>query len=76
MKRYFFDVVSPCRSEFDYRGREFASPEKAYALAELIALDLGISPQGEWTGFTVNVHDSQGRKFYSQPVAALELAAA
>ena len=76
MKRYFFDVVGKCRSEYDYRGREFPSPEKAFQLAELIALDLEISPQGEWAGYTVNVRDSYGRQFFSTRVREPELAAA
>ena len=76
MQRYFFDVVGQNRSEYDYRGREFSSPEKAWQLAELIALDLGIDPQGERAGWTVKVRDSRGRQFFSMPIGAPDLVAA
>jgi uncharacterized protein DUF6894 len=76
MNRYFFDVVLKSHSEYDYRGREFSSVEKAAQLAELIALDLEISPQGEWAGSTVSVRDQRGQQLYSREVRAPELAAA
>ena len=76
MNRYFFDVVLKNRSEYDYRGREFSSAEKAAQLAELIALDLEISPQGEWAGSTVTVRDSRGKELFSREVRTSELAVA
>jgi hypothetical protein len=76
MNRYFFDVVLKSHSEYDYRGREFASIEKAAQLAELIALDLEINPQGEWAGSTVTVRDSGGKQLYTREVCAPEAAAA
>jgi hypothetical protein len=69
MKRYFFDVVREGLSEFDFRGYEFATPEKAFQLAELIAIDLEISPpQGQWAGSLVKVRDTRGREFFSRRV--------
>jgi hypothetical protein len=76
MNRYFFDVVLKSHSEYDYRGREFSSPEKAAQLAELIALDLEINPQGEWAGSMVTVRDSRGKKLYAREVRNPEAAAA
>ena len=76
MSRYFFDVVLKSHSEYDYRGRELPSAEKAAQLAELIALDLEISPQGEWAGSTVSVRDPSGRELYAREVRAPEAAAA
>jgi hypothetical protein len=76
MNRYFFDVVLKNRSEFDYRGREFSSVEKAAQLAELIALDLEINPQGEWAGSMVTVRDAGGKQLYTREVRTPELAAA
>ena len=76
MQRYFFDVVSQGRAEYDYRGREFSSPEMAVQLAELIVLDLEVCPQGVVAGSSVNVHDSHGRQFCSMRVHPPELAAA
>jgi hypothetical protein len=76
MKRYFFDVVSHGHSEYDYRGREFPTPEKAIQLAELIAIDLEVCPKGAFVGSSVNVHDTHGRQFYSMRVRPPEFAAA
>jgi hypothetical protein len=76
MNRYFFDVVLKSHSEYDYRGREFSSIEKAAQLSELIALDLEISAQGEWAGSTISVRDSHGKQLYSREVRTPEAAAA
>ena len=76
MNRYFFDVVLKSHSQYDYRGREFSSVEKAAQLAELIALDLEISPQGEWAGSTVSVRDAGGQQLFAREVRAPELAVA
>ena len=76
MTTYFFDRVGKSRSEYDYKGRAFQTPEKARQLAELIALDLGIEPDGSWNGWRVDVLDVRGKRFFSIPVGAAELAAA
>ena len=68
MKRYFFDRVGKHRAEYDFCGREFPSQESARQLAELMAIDLGISEQGEWSGWVVDVRNSLGQKFFSIPV--------
>ena len=76
MKRYFFDVVSQSRAEYDYQGCEFATPEKAFQLAELIALDLEVCPQDVAAESTIKVLDSHGRQFFSTRVRPPELIAA
>jgi len=76
MKRYFFDVVSGHRSEYDYRGRDFPTVDAANQLAELIALDLAIDPDGKWYGWTIKVRGAQGQQFFSVPVRDHSLAAA
>jgi hypothetical protein len=76
MTTYFFDRVGKGRSEYDYRGRAFQTPDKARQLAELIALDLGIEPEGPWSGWRVDVLDARGTRIFSIPVCAPELAAA
>jgi hypothetical protein len=68
MKRYFFDLVGQQRSEYDYRGRVFSDSENAQQLAELMALDLGIEPEGEWSGWSIAVRNAQGQQFFSVPV--------
>ena len=42
MNKYFFDLVGNDHAEYDYKGRVFSAPEKAFALAELMALDLEV----------------------------------
>jgi hypothetical protein len=76
MVKYFFDRVGCSRREYDYEGRIFPTPDKARQMAELIALDLGIEPERKWFGWTVDVRNAQGQKFFSVPVCAPELAAA
>ena len=76
MRRYFFDLVSRDRSEYDFRGREFSSPENALQMAEMIALDLEVRSEGEWCGWTVNVRNPDGKHFFSIPVRSVDLIAA
>jgi hypothetical protein len=66
--RYFFDRVSRQRSEYDYRGRELPTPEKALQLAELMALDLGVDDAGDWSGWAISVSNAIGQKLFSVPV--------
>jgi hypothetical protein len=76
MKRYFFDIVSGHRSEYDYRGHDCPTANAAHQLAELIALDLGIEPDGKWCGWNIKVRCAQGQQFFSIPVREHCLAAA
>ena len=75
MIRYFFDLVGQQHSEYDYRGRVFSDLENAQQLAELMVLDLGIEPDGEWSGWTIAVRNAQGRQVLSVPVEPVCLAA-
>jgi hypothetical protein len=68
MKRYFFDLVSGERSEYDFRGRECCTLEAARQVAELIALDLEVMDEGCWTGWTINVRNASGQHIFSVPV--------
>jgi hypothetical protein len=76
MKRYFFDLVSLDRAEHDFRGRECSSPELALQMAELIALDLELRSEGEWSGWTVKVRNPDGQHFFSVPVRSIDSVAA
>jgi hypothetical protein len=76
MNRYFFGIVSRHRSEYDYRGRDCPTADAAHQLAELIALVLGIEPDGKWWDWTINVRGAQGQRFFSIPVRGHCLAAA
>jgi hypothetical protein len=73
MNKYFFDLVGQERSEYDFRGREFSAPEKAFQLAELIALDLEMKGEGEWLGWSIDVRNAHGQQV---PVREPEMNAA
>ena len=74
MSKYFFDRVSSDRAEYDYHGRALATPENARQLAELIALDLEIETDGRWSGWSVDVRNVYGERFFTIPVRGPELA--
>jgi hypothetical protein len=76
MNKYFFDLVSRDRCEYDYRGRAFDGPEQAIELANLIALDLEVGADEKWSGWVVQVRNSQGQEIFSLPVQTPDLAAA
>ena len=76
MKKYFFDVVGDKGSEYDFSGRDFAEPQKAYALAHLLALDLEVGGNDEFSGGAINVRNADGHKLYSVTIREPELIAA
>ena len=76
MTKYFFDVVGDKGSEYDFHGRPFAEPQNAFALAHLLALDLGVSSGDEFAGGSINVRSADGHKLYSVPIREPELIAA
>jgi Domain of unknown function (DUF6894) len=72
VRRYFFDRVSCTRSEFDFRGSELATVERAAEMAELIALDLAVENASAWTGWAVKVRNALGQHFFTIPVQELD----
>jgi hypothetical protein len=74
MRRYFFDVVGRKRAEYDYRGRDFPAPDKAFRLAELMALDLAMEADDEWAGFSVKVRNADGGELFQVPVQPAQAA--
>jgi hypothetical protein len=75
MKRYFFDLVSEQTSQYDYRGRDLWDLESARHLAELMAIDLAVEPDGAWQGWSIRVSSALGQQFFSVPVQAQSIAA-
>jgi hypothetical protein len=69
MKKYFFDVVGDGRMEYDFRGHDFAEPEKAFQLAHLLALDMGVGYEDELAGGSINVRNAAGHQLFSVPIA-------
>ena len=68
MNVYFFDRISRERSEYDFNGKALPSPEAARQLAELIAMDLGVSEEGNWSSWAISVRDVFGKQIFSVPV--------
>jgi hypothetical protein len=68
MKRYFFDLVGRQRSEYDYRGHLLSDLHKVRQLAELMALDLGVQSESQWSGWSIAVRNAQGQQFLSVAV--------
>jgi hypothetical protein len=76
MKKYFFDRVGERCSEYDFRGREFSEPNKAFQLAQLLALDLEVGGPEEFCGGSISVRNADGHKLFSVPIREPELIAA
>jgi hypothetical protein len=76
MKKYFFDRVGRGSSEYDFSGRDFAEPQKAFQLAQLLALDLEVEGGEEFSGGSINVRNAAGHKLFTVPIREAELAAA
>jgi hypothetical protein len=80
MKRFFFDVSYKTHVRYDYQGRDFAQPEQARELAELIALDLECSdsstPGSEAQVREVQVRNVGGTCLFSVPIRQAEPIAA
>ena len=76
MTRYFFDYTTKGKSLYDYRGDSFLTSQGACEFAEVIALDLKHSPDGDWLGWSIEVRNAEGQKFLSLPVETAGLMAA
>jgi Domain of unknown function (DUF6894) len=76
MKRFFFDVSFKTHVRYDYQGRDFAGPEQARELAELIALDIGCSDNSDDSGTEVQVRNIDGTCLFSIPIRQAEPIAA
>jgi hypothetical protein len=50
----------------------FPMAERAFQLAELIALELGIEVDAKWRGWTVEVRSAQGQKLFAVPVGGAD----
>jgi Domain of unknown function (DUF6894) len=76
MKRYFFDVVSHGQPAYDYQGSNLATAQKAYQLAELIALDVAVKSQEDFSDQAVYVRNEEGHTLFTLPVRWSSLVAA
>jgi hypothetical protein len=69
MHKYCFALTNLPDSECHLRVGEFPDPERAFQLAELIALELGIEADGQWLGWRVEVRSPEGQTLFATPVA-------
>jgi uncharacterized protein DUF6894 len=76
MKKYFFDLVGEGCSEYDFRGREFAEPQRAFHLAQLLAIDLEVGGGDAFSGGSINVRNADGHQLFTVPIREAELIAA
>jgi hypothetical protein len=56
------------QSLYDYQGDEFMSSKDAFHFAQETAQSLKTKLDGDWVGWSVEVRDAQGRKYFSFPV--------
>ena len=68
MQKYCLALLSPQRAESHLRVGEFPVAERAFELAELMALELGIDADKDWSGWTIEVRGPEGRKLFAAPV--------
>jgi len=65
MTRFFFDYTTKDQSLYDYRGDEFVNSQSATEFAQATAQVLTHSLSGDWAGWSIEVRDAQGKKFFS-----------
>jgi len=74
--RFFFDYTTKDQSLRDYQGDEFLSSRDAFDFAETTAQNLKNNLNGDWIGWSVEVRDAEGTKYYSLPVMPVREAVA
>jgi hypothetical protein len=68
MKRFFFDYTTKDQSLYDYRGDEFVNTQSAIEFAQATAQILTHSLSGDWVGWSIEVRNAEGKKYFSLPV--------
>jgi CheY-like chemotaxis protein len=74
--RFFFDYTSQDRSLLDYRGDEFLSPDDALDFAEATTQTMKSDLNGNWIGWSIEVRNADGIKYFTLPVVPVRLATA
>lgn len=70
MRNYSFVLTSSSGPEQLYRMGEFPDSDHAFCLAELIASDLSLDENRQWSGWTIEVRDGEGLLVFCVPVSA------
>jgi hypothetical protein len=66
LQKYCFALTSPQHAECHLRVGEFPVAERAFELAELMALELGV--EKKWSGWTIEVRCPEGRRLFAVSV--------
>jgi hypothetical protein len=74
--RFFIDYETKGKSLYDYQGDDFMSSKDAFDFAQESAQSLKNTLDGDWIGWSVEVRDAQGRKYFSFQVGADHVIAA
>jgi hypothetical protein len=63
--RFFLDYKTKDKSLYDYQGDEFMSSKDAFDFAQATADSLKNTLAADWTGWSVEVRDADGKKYFS-----------
>jgi hypothetical protein len=74
--RYFFDLTRAERSLLDYKGDEFTSLDAAQDFATMTVHRLANTLSGEWSGWSLEVRNPAGHKYFSLSIGGPMQAAA
>lgn len=74
--RFFFDCTTKDQLMYDYQGTDFRTSQGAFEFAEAMVQHLRDSLTGEWSSWSVEVRDAQGKKLFSMPVGSAAQVAA
>ena len=61
----YLDLLTKGEHLYDYKGNEFLSANDAYDFAETTVEVLKNELDGAWSGWSVEVRNAEGRKFFS-----------
>jgi two-component system, chemotaxis family, chemotaxis protein CheY len=69
--RFYFDYTKKDDSLYDYQGEDFLSTEAAYDFATATADTLKHSLEGDWLGWSIEVRNAEGKRYFSIPVGSV-----
>jgi len=69
--RFYFDYTTKGESLYDYQGEELLSTEDAYDFAAATAQTLKNRLDGDWAGWSIDVRNAEGRKYFSIAVGSI-----
>jgi len=67
--RFFFDYKAADHTIHDFKGEDFRDDQSALEFAEATVHQLKASLKADWNAYSVEVHDAEGKKYFSLPIA-------